>query len=85
MKTNRGQGNTCPQSERSAKMATPTNKKLYKINTFDYGVFYRWAKSAPAARQRIVYEIFGRGYDGYDHEFWEVTEEPAKTKATNAA
>lgn len=66
-------------------MATPTNKKLYKINTFDYGVFYRWAKSAPAARQRIVYEIFGRGYDGYDHEFWEVTEETAKTKATNAA
>lgn len=66
-------------------MATPTNKKLYKINTFDYGVFYRWAKSAPAARQRIVYEIFGKEYDGYDHEFWEVTEEPPKVKSADVA
>lgn len=85
MKTNRGQDNPCPHNERCAKMATPTNKKLYKINTFDYGVFYRWAKSAPAARQRIVYEIFGKGYDGYDHEYWEITEEPPKPKATTAA
>jgi hypothetical protein len=66
-------------------MAIPTAKKLYKINTFDYGIKYRYAKSAAAARQRVVFDIFGKGYDGYDHEFWEVTEEPPKVKSANVA
>jgi hypothetical protein len=48
--------------------------KNWRIETYGYGVFYRHAKTAAAARQRIVYLIYGRGYDGYEHEYWEVTE-----------
>ena len=48
--------------------------RKWKINTYDYGIFYRWAKTAAAARQRIVFAIFGKGYDGYEHEYWTVEE-----------
>lgn len=50
--------------------------KNFKIDTFSYGVFYRHARNAAAARQRVVYELFGRGYTGYEHEYWTVTEVP---------
>ena len=46
---------------------------LYKVETYDYGTFYRHAKSAAAARQRICFAVFGRGYDGYEHEYWDVS------------
>ena len=48
--------------------------KKYRIDTYGYGVFFRYAKTAAAARQRVVYAIFGKGYDGYEHEYWQVTE-----------
>ena len=51
-----------------------TTKRLYKIETYDYGVFYRYATNAAAAKSRIVYEIFGKGYEGWAHDFWTVTE-----------
>ena len=49
-------------------------KRKYRVDTHDYGVHYRWATSAAAARQRVVFAIFGPGYDGWDHEYWIVTE-----------
>lgn len=48
--------------------------KKYKINTFGYGIFYRHARTPQAARQRIVFAIFGRGYEGYEHEYWIIEE-----------
>lgn len=48
--------------------------KKYKIETYGYGVFYRWARSAMAARSRVVFAVFGRGYEGWEHEYWKVTE-----------
>lgn len=48
--------------------------KKWQIETHDYGTFYRWAKSAAAAKQRVVYALFGRGYTGYEHDFWTVRE-----------
>lgn len=51
-----------------------TAKKLYKIETYDYGTFFRYATNAVAAKSRIVYEIFGKGYEGWAHDFWTVTE-----------
>ena len=61
-------------------MATPTKKKLYKINTFDYGVKYRYASNAVAAKNRVVFEIFGKGYTGWDHDHWQVVEIDPSTK-----
>ena len=49
-------------------------KKKYRINTYGWGVFYRWAKSAIAARNRVAYAVFGPGYEGWEHEYWEVEE-----------
>ena len=49
-------------------------KRKFRVDTHDYGVHYRWATSAAAARQRVVYEIFGPGYEGWDHEYWKVEE-----------
>lgn len=49
-------------------------KRKYVVNTHGMGVFFRWATSAKAARQRVVDMVFGRGYDGWDHEYWTVTE-----------
>lgn len=51
-----------------------TTKRLYKIETYDYGTFYRYATNVAAAKSRIVYEIFGRGYEGWAHDYWTVTE-----------
>ena len=48
--------------------------KKYRIDTYGYGVYFRYAKSPAAARQRVVYAIFGRGYEGYEHEYWTVSE-----------
>jgi len=48
--------------------------KNWKITTHGYGVFYRHARTAAAALQRIVFAIFGRGYDGWEHEYWTVEE-----------
>ena len=48
--------------------------KNWKITTYGYGVFYRHAKTAAAARQRIAFAIFGKGYEGYEHESWTVEE-----------
>ena len=48
--------------------------KKFKIVTHGYGVFYRYAKTAKAALNRVVYAIFGRGYDGWEHEYWTVEE-----------
>lgn len=50
-------------------------KRKFRIDTHGYGVHYRWAASAAAARQRVAYAIFGRGYDGWEHEYWTVTKE----------
>ena len=51
-------------------------KKKHRINTYGWGVFYRWAKSAAiAARNRVAYAVFGPGYEGWEHEYWEVEEE----------
>ena len=52
--------------------------KNYKITT-NYGVFYRHARTPQAARQRVVFTIFGRGYEGYEHEYW-IVEEVKVTK-----
>lgn len=49
-------------------------KKKFKIETFDYGVFYRWAKNKILARQMVVREIFGLPYYGFEHEHWEIQE-----------
>lgn len=49
-------------------------KKKFKIDTFGHGVFYRWATSAHAAVHRVVYAVFGPGYEGWDHEYWDVEE-----------
>ena len=54
--------------------------KNWRIDTYDYGTFYRRAKSAAAAVQRVVYAIFGRGYTGWAHDFWSVREVPAGNK-----
>ena len=48
--------------------------KNWRIITYGYGVFYRHAKTAAAARQRVVFALFGRGYTGYEHDFWKVEE-----------
>jgi hypothetical protein len=51
-----------------------TPLKKWKIDTYDWGVFYRYAKNAVAAKNRVVYAIFGRGYTGWAHDYWTVTE-----------
>ena len=48
--------------------------KNWRIETFGYGTYYRHAKSAAAARQRVVFAVFGRDYTGYEHEYWIVRE-----------
>lgn len=48
--------------------------KKYRIETYGRGVFYRWATSAAAAVQRVVFAVFGRGYEGWEHEYWDVRE-----------
>ena len=48
--------------------------KNWRIETSGYGTFYRHAKTAAAARQRVAYVVFGRGYTGYEHEYWTVKE-----------
>lgn len=48
--------------------------KKYRIDTFSRGIWYRYAKTAAAARQRVVYAIFGKGYEGWEHEYWTVEE-----------
>lgn len=50
----------------------------YEVDTYDYGKQYVWAKTPQAAVSRIVYRIFGRGYTGYDHEYWTVTLKDSK-------
>lgn len=62
-------------------MAKKTEKKLYKIDTYDHGVFYRYAVNPVAAKYLIVRHIFGRRYEGWEHDFWTVTEEPPRQKA----
>lgn len=57
----------------------------YRINTYDYGVFYRYARNATAAKNRVVYAIFGRGYEGWAHDFWEVTEVADETAKTGTS
>ena len=52
-------------------------KHKYKIETYGHGTFYRYATSAAAARQRLAFALFGRCYDGYEHEYWKVEEVPA--------
>lgn len=47
--------------------------KNYKITT-NYGVFYRHARTPQAARQRVAFAIFGKCYEGYEHEYWTVEE-----------
>lgn len=49
-------------------------KKRFRVDTHGFGVRYRWATSAAAARQRVVFAIFGRRYEGYEHEYWTVKE-----------
>lgn len=46
----------------------------YMVETYNRGRHYVWAKSPQAARSRIVYRIFGRGYEGWEHDYWTVTE-----------
>ena len=48
--------------------------KKWRIKTVGYGVFFRYAKSAAAARQRVVFALFGPGYEGWEHEYWTVEE-----------
>ena len=48
--------------------------KNWKITTYGYGVFYRHAKTAAAAKMRVVYSLFGSGYNGYEHDYWTVEE-----------
>ena len=55
-------------------------KRLFKIDTRSYGVFYRYATNAAAAKSRIVFEIFGTGYGGWEHDYWEVTELEGEAK-----
>ena len=55
-------------------MAKKAEKHLYKVETYDYGVFFRYATNAVAAKSRVVFEIFGRDYDGWAHDYWTVTE-----------
>ena len=47
-------------------------KRKFEIDTHDYGVFYRWATSAGVAKFRVVYAIYGRGYEGWAHDYWTV-------------
>ena len=48
--------------------------KKYKIETYTYGTFFRYARNPVAAKMRIVYAVFGRGYDGWEHDYWQVEE-----------
>lgn len=48
--------------------------KNWKVTAWGYGVFFRHARTAAAARQRVVYALFGRGYEGYEHEYWTIEE-----------
>lgn len=50
----------------------------YMVDTYSYGRHYVWAKSPCAAKSRIVFRVFGRGYDGYEHDYWSVTKVEAK-------
>ena len=56
------------------KLTKKLQAKKWKITAWGYGVFYRHARTAAAARQRIVYALFGRGYEGYEHEYWTIEE-----------
>lgn len=49
-------------------------KKLFKVVAHGRGVFYRYATNAVAAKNRIVFQEFGRGYTGWEHDYWDVTE-----------
>ena len=51
-----------------------TAKRKFMVDTHDWGVFYRYAKSAQAALNRVVYAVFGPSYNGWAHDYWEVTE-----------
>lgn len=51
--------------------------KNWRIETNGYGVYYRHAASPAAAKQRVVYALFGRGYAGYEHDYWTVREADA--------
>ena len=48
--------------------------KKYRIETYGHGVFYRYAKSATAALHRVVFAVFGKGYERWEHDFWKVEE-----------
>ena len=48
--------------------------KKYKIVTYDWGTFYRWARNPAAARARVAYAIFGPGYEGGEDDHWDVEE-----------
>lgn len=49
-------------------------KRRYRVETYGHGVFYRWATTASAALHRVVYAVFGPGYEGWEHEYWTVEE-----------
>lgn len=51
-----------------------SEKRKFMVDTHGWGVFYRYAKSAQAAVHRVVYAVFGPGYEGWEHEYWTVTE-----------
>ena len=48
--------------------------KKYKIVTYDWGTFYRWARNPAAARARVAYAIFGPGYEGGEDDHWDAEE-----------
>lgn len=56
---------------------------LYAIVTHGYGIFYRRAKTPAAARQRVCYAIFGPGYDGWEHEYWNIVKIEVKKGVKN--
>ena len=49
-------------------------KRRYVVDTHDYGRFYCYATCVAAARARIAFRLFGYGYDGNEHEYWETRE-----------
>ena len=49
-------------------------KRRFKIETFDYGTFYRFAKTPALAKKCVIFAIYGRAYCGWEADYWEVTE-----------
>ena len=61
-------------------MARSGEKRLFKVDTNSYGAFFRYATNAVAAKSRVVFDIFGRGYEGWEHDYWTVTEASPRAK-----